>query len=178
MVGYLKLDLWIEERLVVECKALARPIGNEEIGQVLTYLAATGSQVGMIYNFGLSRILPRRILAARDVQDWQKYLYRYIHKSPGMVLPPLGRKTDVPPIRFNSISQALKLVEIPSPTGAAIRYSASKSAPASDLTRQSAYAESGVSIDAGNRTVELMKDAVKATYTPDVLAGIGSFGGL
>jgi phosphoribosylamine--glycine ligase/phosphoribosylaminoimidazole synthetase len=178
MFGYLKLDLWIEERLVVECKALARPIGNEEIGQVLTYLAATCSQVGMIYNFGLSRMMARRILAARDVQDWQKHLYRYIHKSPGMVLPPLGQKTDVPPIRFNSISQALKLVEIPSPTGAAIRYSASKPAPASDSTRQSAYAASGVSIDAGNRTVELMKDAVKATYTPAVLAGIGSFGGL
>jgi phosphoribosylaminoimidazole synthetase len=35
-----------------------------------------------------------------------------------------------------------------------------------------------VSIDAGNKTIELMKDAVKATYTPSVLAGIGSFGGL
>ncbi len=43
---------------------------------------------------------------------------------------------------------------------------------------QSAYASSGVSIDAGNRTVALMKDAVKSTYTPAVLAGIGSFGGL
>jgi phosphoribosylamine--glycine ligase/phosphoribosylaminoimidazole synthetase len=178
MIGYLKLDLWIEERLVVECKALARPIGNEEIGQVLTYLAATASQVGMIYNFGMSRMMPRRILAARDVQDWQKHLYRYIHKSPGMVLPPLGQKTDVPPIRFNSISKSLKLVEVPSPTGAAIRYSVSKSVPASDSTRLSAYASSGVSIDAGNRAVELMKSAVKATYTPAVLAGIGSFGGL
>ncbi|MDW8277067.1 MAG: phosphoribosylamine--glycine ligase [Anaerolineales bacterium] len=42
----------------------------------------------------------------------------------------------------------------------------------------SAYAASGVSIDAGNRAVELMKSAVKSTYTPAVLAGIGSFGGL
>jgi phosphoribosylformylglycinamidine cyclo-ligase len=40
------------------------------------------------------------------------------------------------------------------------------------------YASSGVDIDAGNRTVELMKDAVKATYNESVLAGIGSFGGL
>jgi len=44
--------------------------------------------------------------------------------------------------------------------------------------KRSSYADSGVSIDAGNRAVELMKEAVKSTYTPAVLAGIGSFGGL
>lgn len=211
MVGYLKLDLWIEERLVVECKSLSRPIGNEEIAQVLTYLTATASPVGMIYNFGLTRLRPRRILPAHDVQEWQKHLYRFIHVAPGMALPPLGGKSNVPPIRFNSISSATKLVEIPSPSGAAIRYSASKSVPSSvphsssAAAKQvevppptgaairysdsksvpssvppsdSAYAASGVSIDAGNRAVELMKSAVKATYTPAVLAGIGSFGGL
>jgi phosphoribosylformylglycinamidine cyclo-ligase/phosphoribosylamine--glycine ligase/phosphoribosylformylglycinamidine cyclo-ligase len=42
----------------------------------------------------------------------------------------------------------------------------------------SQYAASGVDIDAGNRAVELMKDAVRATYTDSVLAGVGSFGGL
>lgn len=42
----------------------------------------------------------------------------------------------------------------------------------------SAYSESGVSIDAGNRAVELMRDAVRATYNKNVLAGIGAFGGL
>lgn len=41
-----------------------------------------------------------------------------------------------------------------------------------------AYADSGVSIDAGNRAVELMKSAVLATYTDAVLAGIGAFGGV
>ena len=43
---------------------------------------------------------------------------------------------------------------------------------------KSRYADSGVNIDAGNRAVELMKDAVHATYTDAVLAGIGAFGGL
>jgi phosphoribosylformylglycinamidine cyclo-ligase len=45
-------------------------------------------------------------------------------------------------------------------------------------TKQSAYASSGVDIDAGNKAVSLMSRAVKATYTDAVLAGIGSFGGL
>lgn len=42
----------------------------------------------------------------------------------------------------------------------------------------SAYARSGVNIDAGNRAVKLMAPAVKTTYTDNVLAGIGAFGGL
>jgi phosphoribosylformylglycinamidine cyclo-ligase len=42
----------------------------------------------------------------------------------------------------------------------------------------SSYADSGVDIDAGNRAVALMRNAVKSTYGPEVLAGIGSFGGL
>ena len=41
-----------------------------------------------------------------------------------------------------------------------------------------AYAVAGVSIDAGNQAVELMKTAVKSSYNDAVLAGIGSFGGL
>jgi phosphoribosylamine--glycine ligase/phosphoribosylformylglycinamidine cyclo-ligase len=44
--------------------------------------------------------------------------------------------------------------------------------------KRSAYSEAGVSIDAGNRATMLMKDAVKSTYTPAVLSGTGSFGGL
>ncbi|MBE0695932.1 MAG: phosphoribosylamine--glycine ligase [Anaerolineaceae bacterium] len=43
---------------------------------------------------------------------------------------------------------------------------------------QSAYADSGVSIDTGNLAVSMMREAVKSTYNPAVLAGIGSFGGL
>jgi phosphoribosylaminoimidazole synthetase len=43
---------------------------------------------------------------------------------------------------------------------------------------ESKYAASGVSIDAGNRAVEMMKETVRSTYGPQVLGGIGSFGGL
>jgi len=40
------------------------------------------------------------------------------------------------------------------------------------------YAAAGVDIDAGDKAVELMSAAVKSTYGPEVLAGIGSFGGM
>ncbi|MGI9621387.1 MAG: phosphoribosylformylglycinamidine cyclo-ligase, partial [Acidimicrobiales bacterium] len=40
------------------------------------------------------------------------------------------------------------------------------------------YRDAGVDIDAGNRAVALMKDAVRSTETPEVLSEIGAFGGL
>ena len=40
------------------------------------------------------------------------------------------------------------------------------------------YRDAGVDIDAGNKAVELMKDAVQRTYTPGVVGDIGGFGGL
>lgn len=40
------------------------------------------------------------------------------------------------------------------------------------------YRDAGVDIDAGNRAVELMKEAVKKTYTPGVMGSLGGFGGL
>ncbi|MDO5381451.1 MAG: phosphoribosylformylglycinamidine cyclo-ligase [Eubacteriales bacterium] len=39
------------------------------------------------------------------------------------------------------------------------------------------YKKSGVDIEAGYRSVELMKDAVKATMRPEVLGGLGGFSG-
>jgi phosphoribosylformylglycinamidine cyclo-ligase len=41
-----------------------------------------------------------------------------------------------------------------------------------------AYAQAGVDIDAGNQAVELMKNAIRRTYTPQVLSDTGNFGGL
>jgi phosphoribosylformylglycinamidine cyclo-ligase len=40
------------------------------------------------------------------------------------------------------------------------------------------YRQAGVNIDAGNKAVELMKPAVKRTTRPEVLSGLGGFGGL
>ena len=43
---------------------------------------------------------------------------------------------------------------------------------------QMTYKDSGVDIDAGNESVRLIKDFVRATYRPEVLGDLGGFGGL
>ncbi|UKA54059.1 phosphoribosylformylglycinamidine cyclo-ligase [Arthrobacter sp. FW305-BF8] len=40
------------------------------------------------------------------------------------------------------------------------------------------YAAAGVDVEAGDRAVELMKDAVKATHNASVIGGVGGFAGL
>lgn len=166
LVGYLYLDLWIENSLVVECKALSHDLTNQELHQVLVYLAATGSPVGMLYNFGQPTLEFKRILRPAAMQDWQKYLYRVVWTPPGKTLPPEESITAGTPVRFSVISNlADQPAVIPS-------------VPVHESVTESAYQSSGVDIDAGTRTVELMKGAVHATYNDSVLAGIGSFGGL
>ncbi len=46
------------------------------------------------------------------------------------------------------------------------------------VTPGTTYADAGVDIDAGVRTVELIRSEVASTYGPEVLAGIGAFGGM
>lgn len=45
-------------------------------------------------------------------------------------------------------------------------------------TQSITYADAGVDVEAGDRAVELMKAAVKATHTDDVVGGVGGFAGL
>ncbi len=40
------------------------------------------------------------------------------------------------------------------------------------------YRDAGADIDAGNRSVQMIKDSVRATYRPEVLGDLGGFGGL
>ncbi|MEG3616222.1 phosphoribosylformylglycinamidine cyclo-ligase [Isoptericola haloaureus] len=46
------------------------------------------------------------------------------------------------------------------------------------MTERLTYAAAGVDTDAGDRAVELMKDAVRRTQGPEVLGGVGGFAGL
>jgi len=46
------------------------------------------------------------------------------------------------------------------------------------VAANNAYANAGVDINAANRTVALIREAVQGTHGPQVLAGVGAFGGL
>ena len=46
------------------------------------------------------------------------------------------------------------------------------------MTEGITYAAAGVDTEAGDKAVELMKDAVRATHGPQVLGGVGGFAGL
>lgn len=50
--------------------------------------------------------------------------------------------------------------------------------PARSRIIATTYADAGVDIEAGNRAVAMMRDAVRSTYSPRVLVGVGAFGGL
>lgn len=46
------------------------------------------------------------------------------------------------------------------------------------MSDEATYRQAGVNIEAGNRAVELMRNAVASTMRPEVIGGFGGFGGL
>ncbi len=73
-LGRLYLDHWVNECVVVEDKAVMHPMGNDEMAQVIAYLAAMNAKVGLLLNFGPSRLEYKRILPPRAMQGWQKHI--------------------------------------------------------------------------------------------------------
>jgi GxxExxY protein len=89
LLGYMYLDLWVERSVIVECKAFDHLLTNEDVGQVITYLVATGNSVGLLYNFGRMKLEFKRILPPKSVQEWQQHLYRSVWIPRGHALPPV-----------------------------------------------------------------------------------------
>ena len=63
-------------------KAFSHLLTNEEIAQVITYLAATGLPVGLLINFGRKRLEFKRILPPKKLEGWQNRIQRYLWKPP------------------------------------------------------------------------------------------------
>ncbi len=77
-LGRLYLDHWVNECVVVETKAFAHALGNQEIGQVITYLAALDAKVGLLLNFGRPSLEKRRILPPKSREGWQSKVAQYL----------------------------------------------------------------------------------------------------
>jgi GxxExxY protein len=80
--GLLYLDHLVNEAVVVECKALSHLLTKEEIAQVITYLAATGLPVGLLFNFGRRRLEYKRVLRPKKLDEWPRYIAPYLWRPP------------------------------------------------------------------------------------------------
>jgi GxxExxY protein len=86
-VGLLYVDHLVEDAVVVEEKALSHMLTNEEIAQVITYLAALDKPVGLLLNFGRRRLEYRRIFRPKKIEGWQDRIHRYLWKPPDASAP-------------------------------------------------------------------------------------------
>jgi GxxExxY protein len=77
-IGLLYLDHLVEDLVVVEIKALRHLLTNDEVGQVITYLAATGYPVGLLLNFAGKSLEYKRIFPPRKLDAWRNRIQRYI----------------------------------------------------------------------------------------------------
>lgn len=60
-VALFYLDLYVENKVVVEVKAFSHQLTNDERAQVINYLKATQAPVGLLFNFGRRKLEYKRI---------------------------------------------------------------------------------------------------------------------
>jgi len=75
-VALFYLDLFVENTVVVEVKAFAHQLTNDELAQVINYLKATDAPVGLLFNFGRRKLEYRRVFPSPKASDLVQRLGR------------------------------------------------------------------------------------------------------
>ncbi len=86
-LGRLYLDLLVENSVIVETKAYQHLLTNEDIAQVICYLAAIGCKVALLLNFGCKRLEYKRILPPRTLEGWQNRIRPYLWRPKDLSQP-------------------------------------------------------------------------------------------
>jgi GxxExxY protein len=71
MVGWQLLDFFVDDKVVVEIKALSK-LDTDHEAQIISYLKATDSEIGLLINFGTRRLEYKRIFPPRKIKEWSK----------------------------------------------------------------------------------------------------------
>jgi len=66
-VAIFYLDIFVENAVVVEVKAFSHLLTNDEIAQVVNYLKASNSPMGLLFNFGRRKLETRRVFPPKNI---------------------------------------------------------------------------------------------------------------
>ena len=77
-IGLPHLDHLVADSIIVEEKAFSHLLTNEEVAQVITYLAVTSLSVGLLLNFGRASLQYKRILPPKNFTAWRNRIRRYV----------------------------------------------------------------------------------------------------
>ncbi|MCY4557280.1 MAG: GxxExxY protein [Chloroflexi bacterium] len=69
VVGEFYADLLIDDKVIVELKAVPSPLAPIHEAQLINYLNATGVQVGLLMNFGQPKLQYRRLTRREHSKD-------------------------------------------------------------------------------------------------------------
>jgi GxxExxY protein len=73
IIGIYKADLVIDDKIIVEIKGISR-LNPSHQAQALHYLAATGLQLAILINFGMSSLEYRRVVKSEN-KDSRQFAY-------------------------------------------------------------------------------------------------------
>jgi len=72
-VGKHRLDIVVEKTVIVELKAVTA-INEIHKAQVISYMAATGLEIALIFNFGQTKLSWKRLIKSREGRELRELL--------------------------------------------------------------------------------------------------------